>query len=158
MSKNILLIVAVLGTGLIAGVFFAFSAFVMGALDKLPPAQGIAAMQSINVVVVNPIFMLVLFGTAILALYLGYGTYQNWPIQEAKFLLAASVLYTLAIAITMIFNVPLNDALAGVNPQSSQAANFWQEYLVSWTNYNHLRCLTSLAACGLYAWSLRIVI
>ena len=158
MSKNVLVIAAVLGTGLIAGVFFAFSTFVMGALGKLPPAQGIAAMQSINVVVINPIFMLVLFGTAILALYLGYGTYQNWPIQEAKFLLAASVLYSLAIAITMIFNVPLNDALAGVNPQSSQAANFWQEYLVSWTNYNHLRCLMSLTACGLYAWSLRIVI
>jgi len=44
----ILTLVSALGCGLIAGVFFAFSAFVMKALARLPPAQGIAAMQSIN--------------------------------------------------------------------------------------------------------------
>ena len=158
MSKNILIIAAVLGTGLIAGVFFAFSTFVMGALGKLPPAQGIAAMQSINVVVVNPIFMLVLFGTAILAVFLGYGAYLDWPTNQARILAAASVFYVTAIFITMIFNVPLNDVLADVDPLSSQAIGFWKEYLESWTNYNHLRCMASLAACGLYAWSLRIVI
>src|SRR5258705_6992637 len=42
-----------LGAGLVAGVFFAFSSFVMAALARLPPAQAIAAMQSINVTVVN---------------------------------------------------------------------------------------------------------
>jgi len=35
-----------LGCGLIAGVFFAFSAFVMKALARLSSAEGIAAMQS----------------------------------------------------------------------------------------------------------------
>ena len=115
-------------------------------------------MRSSNIVAVNPIFMSVLFGTAVLAIYLGYGTYQSGPTQEAKFLLAASAFYMLAIAITIIFNVPLNDALDGFDPQGGQDNNFWHVYLGSWTNYNHLRCLTSLAACSLYAWSPRIVI
>jgi uncharacterized membrane protein len=48
---------AALGCGLIAGVFFAFSAFVMKALGRLPPAEGIAAMQSINIAVINPVFL-----------------------------------------------------------------------------------------------------
>jgi uncharacterized membrane protein len=45
-----------LGSGLMAGIFFAFSTMVMPALSRIPPAQAIAAMQSINVVVINPWF------------------------------------------------------------------------------------------------------
>ena len=52
------------GCGLIGGVLFAFSSFVMNALARLPAAQGIAAMQSINVVVINPLFMTAFLGTA----------------------------------------------------------------------------------------------
>ena len=52
-----LTLIAALGSGLMAGVFFAFSSFVMTALARLAPAPGIAAMQSINVVVINPLFM-----------------------------------------------------------------------------------------------------
>jgi uncharacterized membrane protein len=55
---------AALGCGLVAGVFFAFSTFVMKALARLPAPQGIAAMQSINVIVINPWFMTAFLGTA----------------------------------------------------------------------------------------------
>lgn len=54
-----------LGCGLVSGVFFAFSAFVMNALASLAPAQGIAAMQSINRSAIRPMFMIALFGTAV---------------------------------------------------------------------------------------------
>lgn len=53
-----------LGCGLVAGIFFAFSAFVMKALSRLPPGEGIAAMQSINVAVLNSWFMTAFLGTA----------------------------------------------------------------------------------------------
>ncbi len=58
---RILTLISALGCGLVAGVFFAFSTFVMKALDRLPPAQGMTAMQSINVVVINPWFMTAFF-------------------------------------------------------------------------------------------------
>jgi uncharacterized membrane protein len=48
---------AALGCGVVAGVFFAFSAFVMRALARLPAQQGIAAMQAINVAAVTPVFI-----------------------------------------------------------------------------------------------------
>lgn len=56
--------ITALGCGLNAGVFFAFSGFVIKALTRLQPAQGIAAMQSINLAAVTPAFMTALFGTA----------------------------------------------------------------------------------------------
>ena len=55
---------ATLGCGLMAGLFFAFSVAVMKALERLPPAEGIVAMQSINVAILNPVFLTVFFGTA----------------------------------------------------------------------------------------------
>lgn len=58
-------LVSALGSGLIAGVFFAFSTFVMTALARRPPAEGMAAMQAINVAVLNPLFLGVFVGTAV---------------------------------------------------------------------------------------------
>jgi uncharacterized membrane protein len=62
---------AALSSGLVAGVFFAFSSFVMPALGRIHPDQGIVAMQSITVTAITPAFMLALFGTAVVALVLG---------------------------------------------------------------------------------------
>jgi uncharacterized membrane protein len=61
---------AAIGCGLIAGVFFAFSTFVMPALARLQPAQGIAAFQSINITVYNPWFMGAFLGTAVACIFL----------------------------------------------------------------------------------------
>jgi uncharacterized membrane protein len=86
MSARVLVILALasgLGCGLNAGVFFAFSSFVMKALARLPPAQGIAAMNSINVAVITPVFMTALFGTsaACLLLYVAHGRSRVIPIN-----------------------------------------------------------------------------
>jgi uncharacterized membrane protein len=59
---------ALLGSAVIGGVFFAFSSFVMKALARIPSSEGIAAMQSINVVVINPTFLSVFMGTTVLSL------------------------------------------------------------------------------------------
>ncbi|HZD26142.1 MAG TPA: hypothetical protein VE631_07765 [Alphaproteobacteria bacterium] len=75
----VLTILAALGSGLNAGLFFAFSAFVMKALAGLPPAGGIAAMQAINVAVLNRVFFAVFFGTAALSLALLAAAALTWP-------------------------------------------------------------------------------
>ena len=49
----ILTLLAALGSGLVAGIFFAFSAFIMSALGRVAAQCGIAAMQSINVTVLK---------------------------------------------------------------------------------------------------------
>jgi uncharacterized membrane protein len=75
----ILKLIATLGCGLVAGVFFAFSTFVMSALARLQSKEGIAAMQAINITVINPWFMIALFGTAAACLFLTVSSLMNYP-------------------------------------------------------------------------------
>ena len=149
--QNSQILIAALGCGLIAGAFFAFSSFVMGALGKLPPSQVIAAMQSINVVVINPVFLGVLFGTALLALILGFGAIWNLAAPRAMWLIAGAGSYVIGtVLVTMVFNVPLNNALAAVDPARGEGAAVWADYLRTWTNWNHVRTLAALAASGAF--------
>jgi hypothetical protein len=95
----------------------------MKSLVKLPPTQGIAAMQSINVVVINRWFMSVFFGTAIICLVLAILSVFRWQTPGAGYRLIGSLLYLLGtILVTIVCNVPLNDSLAAVDPTSANAA------------------------------------
>ena len=81
---------AALGSGLIAGFFLAFSACVMAALGRISPASGISAMQSVNVAVLNPLFLGTFFGTAALSLVLAVAALMNWAEPGAFYLLAGA--------------------------------------------------------------------
>lgn len=140
-----------LGCGLIAGVFFTFSTFVMKALAQQPPAQGIAAMQSINITVINPWFMTAFIGTGIACLILIVTLLFRWQQPGVAYLLVASLLYLVgSFGVTIAFNVPLNDALAIVKPDSPEGATLWTRYLTDWTFWNHVRTIASLAAAALF--------
>lgn len=143
---------AALGCGLIAGVFFAFSTFVMKALAQQPPAQGIATMQSINITVINPWFMTVFLGTGAACLLRAISSLLKWHQPGVVYLFAGSLLYLVGtIGVTMAFNVPLNDALAKVEPSSADGAKLWASYLTHWTTWNHVRTVAALAAAALLA-------
>ena len=142
-------LITALGCGLNAGVFFAFSSFVMPALKRLPPAQGIAAMQSINVLAVTPVFMTALFGAAAACLGLIVWAVLSWGERSAAPVLAGCVLYLVGtIGVTISRNVPLNNGLAAQSPQSADAANRWDEYIMKWTAWNHARTVAALAAAA----------
>ena len=148
-SLFVLKLVSAIGCGLIAGVFFAFSTFVMSALSRLQPAQGIAAMQAINITAINPLFMTALFGTAAACIFLAISSLLKWH-QPAAYLLVGSLLYLVGtVGVTIAFNVPLNDALAAVKPDSTEGANLWARYLTDWTFWNHVRTIAALAASAL---------
>lgn len=143
--------VAALGCGLVAGVFFAFSTFVMPALTRLQPAQGIAAMQSINITAINPLFMTALFGTAAACCFLAVSSLLKWSQPSSAYLLVGSLLYIIGtVMVTIAFNVPLNDALAKVESSSAEGAKLWIGYLANWTAWNHVRTVTALAAAGAF--------
>jgi uncharacterized membrane protein len=149
-------ILALLGCGLMAGVFFAFSTFVMQALARLPAAQGIAAMQAINITVINPWFMSVFLGTGVACIILIISTLIKWHQPGAVYLLSGSLFYLIGtIAVTMIFNVPLNEALAIAKPDSADGATLWNRYLTDWTFWNHVRAIAALLAATLLTMSLK---
>jgi uncharacterized membrane protein len=143
----ILRLFSIIGCAVIAGVFFAFSTFIMNALSRLPPAQGIAAMQSINITAINPLFITALFGTAAACVWLAILALPKLPQTNAVYLVIGSLLYLVgAIGVTIAFNIPLNEALAKVIPASKEGANLWTRYLTEWKFWNHLRTLAALAA------------
>jgi uncharacterized membrane protein len=152
-----LTLVTALGCGLSAGVFFAFSSFVMPALDRLAPGQSIRAMNSINKLAVTPVFMTALFGTALACVGLGAWAVASWGERPAALVLAGCALYVVgAIVVTIAANVPLNDALMNVDPEGPDAAARWSAYLSDWTPWNHARAVTAIAASGLLIAALRV--
>nr|WP_268807131.1 anthrone oxygenase family protein [Gloeocapsopsis dulcis] len=141
---------AAIGCGLIAGVFFAFSTFVMKALAQQPTAEGIATMQSINITAINPWFMVVFLGTAAACIFLAIVSLSKWHQPSVVYLLIGSLLYLAGtVLVTIAFNVPLNDALAIAKPDSPDGANLWAKYLSNWTIWNHVRTIAALAAAVL---------
>ena len=150
-----LIFLAALGSGIVGGVFFAFSNFVMPALARLPAAGGIAAMNSINITVITPMFMTALFGTGLVCLVLIAGAIIGWNQPGSFWLLAGSLIYLVGIVVvTIAFNVPLNDALAAVDPASTNGAAVWTSYLGDWVMWNHVRTITGIVALGCFilAW------
>jgi uncharacterized membrane protein len=147
---GVLKVAAALGCGLNAGVFFAFSTFVMGALGRLTPAHGITAMQSINVMAITPLFMTALFGTGVVGLALITLALLQWPVSNAPLVIAGASLYVAGtLVVTLVFNVPRNNALAAVDAASAEGARVWSGYLRTWTAWNHVRTIAALAAAAL---------
>jgi uncharacterized membrane protein len=133
--------------GLAAGIFFAFSSLVMRALARIPSPAGIAAMQSINVSVVNLSFCGAFFGPALICCVLAVCLLFKWNSPGAHFILLGCALYLVGtMFVTFAFNVPLNDALATLDPASAESATQWASYLTTWTNWNHVRTLSALFA------------
>jgi uncharacterized membrane protein len=138
-----------IGCGLVGGFFYAFSVCVMRALGDQPPAHGIAAMQRINVVVINPWFMTAFLGSALVCVAIAVSALLR-DTGSAGLAIGAALLYVLGSLVeTMIFNVPRNDVLARVDPNSAEGERVWADYLVSWTRWNHVRTAASIAAAAL---------
>jgi uncharacterized membrane protein len=146
-----LLWVAAIGCGMMAGLYFAFSTFIMTALGRIPQAHGVSAMQSINAVIQQSLFMPLFWGTTLAALVLAVIALFRLTEPAAMAMLTAGILYVVGMFVfTLIFNVPLNNALDAVDPASADAAAVWARYLKDWTFWNHLRTITSAAASALF--------
>ena len=152
---RVLTIIAAVGAGVSAGVFFAFSTFVMKALGRLPTAQAISAMKAINKAAPTPLFMLALFGTAAVCIGLSIVALRHLDQRWAVYLLASSALYLASVVLTIVYHVPRNDALALVDPSRPGAAHAWAQYLQPWTAWNHVRTITALAGTTAFILALR---
>jgi len=139
-------LIAAIGAFIIGGVFYGFSTFVMQALARLPGPEGIRAMQAINVTVINPLFLGIFVGTALLLVGLTIAAGFNLGQPGTLHLVAGAALYLLGcFAVTMVCNVPLNNALAAIDPGSADGAAVWARYLRDWVFWNHVRTAASLA-------------
>ena len=143
----VVVLAAILGSGLIAGVFFAFSTFVMKALSRLTAEEGIRAMQSINITVLNLWFLGVFLGTAVVCVVLLTWSLFRWNQTGSGYLIAGSTFYLLGcLMVTGIFNVPKNEVLAKIDASDANSVSLWHNYVIEWTNWNHVRTIASALA------------
>jgi uncharacterized membrane protein len=139
------LAIAATGAGLMAGVYFAFSCFIMNAFDELGSARAADAMNSINRVILRSAFMVVFFGSTLLYAALGLIALLDTDLANRGLLILTSGLYITGMFLcTVVFNVPLNNQLAAATGEQIEIDRLWPYYLKHWTRWNHLRGVCSL--------------
>src|SRR5262249_57806254 len=123
----------------------------------LPAADGLAAMQSINIVVINPLVMTALFGTALACVVLVVAAFVEWGEAYAVYLLVGGALYVAGVVLlTSVYHVPRNDALDGLDPDAAGSADHWRRYVRTWTAWNHVRTVAPLASATRCTIALRV--
>ena len=152
----ILMLVAALGCALVAGIFFAFSNFVMKALIRVPPEHGISAMQSINVTVLNPWFFGLFLGTGVICIVTAIFLLFDSGHPGAVPALAGCATYVAGtILVTILFNIPRNESLATLNAADPESVYKWVGYVSGWTRWNHVRTIASAVASALFLIAIR---
>ena len=147
---TVTVILALIGCALIGGIFFAFSSFIMKALARLPSSEGMLAMQSINVVVLNPLFLGLFIGTALTSLVVSIIAIKVWGMPSAPYFLIGALLYIVGtFLVTGMGNVPLNKQLASIAVTDRVASDTWQHYLERWTRLNTIRTASAILAAVL---------
>jgi uncharacterized membrane protein len=147
----LLVILCALGSGAIGGVFFAFSNFVMPALARIAPAEGIHAMQAINVTVLNRLFLGTFMGTGLASLAAIVVALLRWDGLSSLCTVLAGATYVLgSILVTMRGNVPLNNALMRISTIDALGEATWLGYVRDWTKWNHVRTIACFVASALF--------
>ena len=140
-----------LSSGIMAGVYLAFSSFIMRAFASLGTAQAIASMNAINRVILKSSFMPLFFGSSIIAVVMVITALWNSHLPHFELAFSAGLTYAVGMfAVTAAGNVPLNNALDAVSGEGAEATDMWQRYLRAWTRWNTLRavaCVVTLVLC-----------
>ncbi|GAB3441770.1 DUF1772 domain-containing protein [Streptomonospora sediminis] len=149
---------AAVAAGMVAGLFFAFSCAVMPALRRTPDAVFVEVMQRVNTAILNGWFLIVFLGAplataATVVLGLSGGD------RRVLVPVAAALVFNLAmIAVTRIFNIRMNNELAGAGSGGSAAglAAARRRFEGPWTRWNNVRTLLSLASVCCLVWALAV--
>lgn len=149
-GKNIVVALAVLTTGLSAGLFYAYSVSVNPAFAKLPDAEYVAAMQAVNEVIENPVFFFSFMGAAIFLPLAAFIHRSEWRYKRFKLLVAATLFYLIGtFGVTVVANVPMNEKLAEFSISSStpqQIAAARAGFAGSWNNWHTIRTVAAVAS------------
>ncbi len=142
--------IAITGSGVVTGLLFAFSNFVMRALGDLPTEQSMLVMQRINERIINPIFFIFFMGTPVLCLIIAVISVLDFGVSGYVYFFSGAVMYLLGpFGITMLFNVPLNNTLAGT--AITESAEAWPKYIKKWQWWNHVRTYMGILSILLLA-------
>jgi uncharacterized membrane protein len=160
MTTTLLTVLTALGAATFGGAMFAFSGFVMLALDRTPTRAAVLAMQEINLAAPRPPLVSVMVGTTLTSLALVVLSVVDLARGEATpatwLTLAGCAGFLASMVITGQFHIPRNDAFASVDPDGPDAAAAWTAYSQPWQRGNHVRAVCALAGAALLVVGLTI--
>ena len=144
------LFIALLFSGLIAGLLFGYSCSVNPGLTALPDAEYISAMQSINIAIQNPVFLTVFVGLALIFPVTVFVYYKERP-KLYYLLVSAAIVYMAGVfGVTLFFNVPLNRQLAGFSGVDRAGIRaIRQAFEGPWNAFHSIRTAAAIVAFGL---------
>ena len=128
--------------GLMAGLYYTFSAVVMRSLDAIDAPAGMLAMQSINRVIVKTSFLPLFFASTIASVALVVLAGFDLAAPGAVAMASGGALYAIGMfVVTLVGNVPLNNRLEATAADGPQGAEMWALYMRKWVAWNHVRTL-----------------
>lgn len=144
-----MIVLLIVISGLMAGLYFAFSVVIMKSLAELPALDGAKAMNKINDVILNTVFMPLFFGSTLWFAGLIVWSFADWQEGRSMIEVSAAVIYIIGMFLVTAFgNVPLNNKLQQSEENEQILILAWEEYLHKWTRLNHLRTLSCIASCA----------
>jgi uncharacterized membrane protein len=141
-----LIVLAVL-TGVMAGIYFTFSVFLIKAMNELPALQAAQAMNKINDVIVNTLFLPIFFGSTLWYAGLVISAFADWQGQSSVLQIIAAAVYVVGMFVVTAFgNVPLNNRLKELENDDENLATYWHKYQGTWIRLNHIRTISCILA------------
>lgn len=140
---DVLVVLTVVTSALTAGLLSAFAYAIMPGLQQAAAPAAVAAMQRINVAIVNPLFALIFLGPLVFG---GLAVLLCWGDPLRRYLVVGLALASMSVAITLGFNVPLNNRLDAVGRVEADAATApWADFVGPWVRWNVIRAVASTA-------------
>ncbi|MEM7720111.1 MAG: anthrone oxygenase family protein [Pseudomonadota bacterium] len=152
----IVLQLTILSYALVGGVFLAFSDFIMRSLAHTGGHGGVEAMQVINREVFRWVFMTLFLGMAAVSILVAaYGAFGLSGPAGTLIMLAGLVYLIGCFGVTVFFNVPMNEALAGMEMASDATRDYWLgTYVPRWTFWNSVRTIACTLSAALLLFAL----
>ena len=142
-----MLILLIILTGLMAGIYLAFSAVIIRSLNELPALHAAQAMNKINDVIVNTIFLPIFFGSTLWYAGLIVWTFADWQSETSGLIILAALIYIVGMFLVTAFgNVPMNNKLKAIESNETLLVDYWKKYQYSWSRLNHIRTLSCTIA------------
>src|SRR5699024_4624963 len=144
----LLKIIAVLLSGMEAGLFYAFQYSIVNGLGLLSDKAYLLSVQAINKAILNAVFDVSSMGCLVVLPIASWLTYRNGDSAAFIFLLAATALYFAGVfGVTIFGNVPLNETLARFNIHAAtpkELASLRELFEYPWNRYNLIRTIAAI--------------
>ena len=140
--------IAVLFTGLLAGLFYGYDCSIIKGLGNLQNDVYVQSFQSINKVIQNPYFFVSFMGSLLVLPVASWLSYNNFNTTTFYLLLSASLVYFIGVfGVTVFGNVPLNEQLAVFNISKAteiEISEMRKIFESTWNKYHAIRTVASI--------------